>query len=234
MKIAVIGQGNVGTHLVKALSSHYETIPVKARNFEKLPCRCDAAIIAVKDDCISEVASRCAGDSDIICHTSGSVNIDTLKPFADKRGVFYPLQTFSKDAVIEYREIPFLVEGSDGDTLAVLQEIAGTISDNVSVADSTQRRFVHIAAVFACNFSNHLIGLGSDILEKNGLDRKILLPLLRQTVSKLDTMTPTEAQTGPAARKDVSIVNSHLELLGADTYMGQVYKLLSDGIMNNH
>lgn len=226
--VTVVGRGNVGIHLAKA----FNVEAVNSRTLEGLPEYSDVIIIAVKDDAIAEVASRLKGKCGILCHTSGSIPIDVLTGCAPHIGVLYPMQTFSKNVELDYSSIPFFAEASDSDTEKCLAALASTVSDKVCHADSAGRKRLHIAAVFACNFANHLVAIADSLLHEDGLDYRVLLPLLHQTVDKLDRVSPHEAQTGPASRHDLGVINSHLSMLSRHPDYQRLYRLLSDSIIN--
>lgn len=237
--ISIIGTGNVATHLFKALSQ-YAILPpdssiriINSRTLNDLPDHSDLILISVKDDAIGSVAQRVTGKADMIAHTSGSVSIDILRDCAKHYGVFYPLQTFSKNSELNYLEIPFFIEGNDAETVSNLKTIAQSISSKVFEADSSKRKRLHIAAVFACNFSNHLVAIADDLLQEDGMDYKVLLPLLKETVRKLDTLPPKDAQTGPAVRNDQKVISSHEDMLADHPDRLAIYRLLSSSILSS-
>lgn len=225
--VAIIGSGNVATHLCAALNGKVKLHQVNPRSLEGLPQHADIAIISVKDSAIEEVASRIAGDYNVVCHTSGSVPMSVLAGRGNMQGVFYPLQTFTKGVSLDYSEIPFFIEGSSPEAVDLLSRLARKISNNVVEADSASRKVLHLASVFACNFSNCLVGIADDLLKDNGMDYRVLLPLLRQTVAKLDSLSPSEAQTGPAARLDFPVMKSHVEML-RDKGLGNLAEIYED------
>lgn len=233
LKVAVIGQGNVGSHLAEALKGKVDLFIVNPHTLEGLPDFVDVAVIAVKDTVTAEVAKAIDGRAGIIAHTSGSVPLSAISGVGTDTGVFYPLQTFTKGVALDYSDIPFFIEGSSPECVGTLKGLAGLISGNVREAGSEERRQLHIAAVFACNFSNYLVDIADKLLNEKGMDYKVLLPLLRQTVSKLHTVSPEEAQTGPAARNDLPVINRHLEMLSATPRLQDLYKTLSEMIMGS-
>lgn len=230
MKIAIIGTGNVATHLAKAFKNCAEVVTVNSRSLANLPEHSDLCIISVKDDVISLVAERLKGKTDILAHTSGSVPMNVLNGYAPAIGVIYPMQTFSKDVPLDYSTIPFFIEGNTQLAADSLYNLANSVSQNVHFADGDLRKRLHLAAVFACNFTNRLIADSDIILKAVGLDYKILLPLIRQTIDKLADTPPEKAQTGPAARNDISVIKSHLELIAEDPYLSLIYKTISKRI----
>lgn len=231
-RITIVGTGNVGTHLAKALASNgYEVSLTCARTLSGLPDINDVIIIAVKDDAIAQTAERLKGKAGIIAHTSGSVPLAALEGTANDTGVFYPLQTFSKDVELDYSDIPFFIEGNSPNAENTLLDIARSLSDNVRLADSADRKKLHLAAVFACNFTNHLMAIADDILKENGMDYSVLLPLLRQTIVKLQSVPPSKAQTGPAARLDHNVLDNHLEMLKGERHLRNLYEEMTAQII---
>lgn len=204
---------------------------VNSRTLEGLPEHSDLILIAVKDDVIGAVASTVKGKGDIVAHTSGSVPANVLAGTGRQYGVFYPMQTFSKGVSLDYSEIPFFVEGNDEDAENKLKGYAVMVSDNVKTADSDARRQLHLAAVFACNFTNALVGAADEILREKGMDYKVMLPLLKQTVAKLERLTPEEAQTGPASRLDMRVLEKHMEMLEDKRLLREIYSDISALIM---
>ncbi|MDE5651934.1 MAG: DUF2520 domain-containing protein [Muribaculaceae bacterium] len=247
-KIVIIGSGNVATHLDKALNDagHDVTrIPSRTAAYDLSPC--DFIIIAVKDDAIAEVARKVAeatarNDSEnfrqtIVAHTSGGVGIESLTdalPSDRLCGVFYPLQTFSRDVDMGYSDIPFLIEGISETAAQRLSDLASTVSNDVREADSNVRKDYHIGAVLACNFTNHLCTLADDWLTSRDLDFRVLLPLLHRTLAKLDTTPPADAQTGPAARHDDTVVERHLDRLSTQPATAEIYRVMTDSIRRRH
>jgi len=229
--LAILGSGNVATHLVNAFAEVADIIQVNSRTLGNMPDFCDVAIISVKDDAIKEVAKKIRGKATVAVHTSGSVPISVLEGVAEKYGVLYPMQTFSKNVALNYMEIPFFIEGNDTECEDILLNLARSISQNVRTADSTTRKMLHLAAVFACNFTNRLVGIADYLLKHNGLDYTVMLPLLKQTVEKLHSVSPDMAQTGPAARKDYAVINAHLRMLDGDPGLKRIYKELTDQII---
>ena len=237
--ILIIGKGNVGTHLANAFSNvGIRVVDISSRS-EHYPVKnADFIIIAVKDDAISEVTRKLAKGLDkkskpIIIHTSGSVSLQILSenlPEDYPCGVFYPMQTFSKDVSMRYDNIPLLLEASDKGILQEIKRLASKISGNVLEADSKVRADFHLGAVFACNFTNHLCSLSSRFLESNGLEFKYLLPLLEQTLSKLHHLTPLDSQTGPAIRGDKKVIRRHLSKLKDHPDLAKIYSILTESI----
>jgi predicted short-subunit dehydrogenase-like oxidoreductase (DUF2520 family) len=251
-KIVIIGAGNVATHLGIALKNSKHTIvqiyskhKSSARklanslkcdytNFpEKINSDADVYIIAVNDDSIVEVASLLKLNNKIVVHTSGSVELNVLKPTSKNFGVFYPLQTFSKNNHVDFKSIPVCIEASNRATLITLQLLAKSISNNVQKINSEQRKVIHLAAVFANNFSNHLYTISSSILSKANISFDILKPLIEETAKKIKGNHPVNIQTGPAVRHDIKTMNSHLKMLSDNKEYSQLYKMISSSISDS-
>ena len=231
-QIAIIGWGNVATHLATAFQDKAEIYMVDSRKPENFPAEIDTALICVKDDVIAEVASKISGKAKIVAHTSGSVDIKALEGSASHTGVLYPLQTFTKDIALDYSEIPFFIEGSDNYALEKLTGLASLISKKIKTCDSEKRRHLHLASVFACNFSNLLLIKANEILSQTGFEKEDILPLVRMTLKKFEESDPLLAQTGPAKRKDFKVMQRHLEMLEKDPDKQKIYEILSKSIMN--
>ncbi|MCH5219009.1 MAG: DUF2520 domain-containing protein [Muribaculaceae bacterium] len=254
IKIVFLGGGNVATHLAKALSQKCDIVNVWSRNIEHskslalqlhdcvaveniedIVRDADIYIIATTDDSIASVAKRMPSVEGVVVHTSGSVSLSALNECDSKRGtgVFYPLQTFSKNRHLDTLDIPLLIEGDNEQTAEELINLGRLISDKVIVADSDKRRHIHLAAVFANNFTNFMWVMASEYLEdKVGLDFKILEPLLKETLQKAIDMNPRNAQTGPAARGDKQTIEAHLKMLPQE--VAETYKFLSEKIIANN
>jgi len=244
--IILVGSGNVATYLGIALQNcNYNIVQVYSRSIEnakKLAQKLntnftndltqlkstDLIIVSVNDDAISTVLSKLKNTA--IVHTSGSVRMDVFEPNFSDFGVFYPLQTFNKEIELAISETPFCIEGNSKAFEKELIEIAKNLSSNVITMNSVQRRQLHIAAVFACNFSNHMYSIADDLLAKKNIDFSILLPLIRRTVQKLEANSPKEVQTGPAKRKDLQTIKNQINLLEDDD-LRNIYKLITNQIL---
>lgn len=252
MKIVIIGAGNVAIHLAKTFkavnvqvtqvwSYHYENAlllanqvdAVAIKELSALDTTADLCLIAVKDDAIAELLPQLANFKGIIAHTSGAVSIDVFEGLIKKYGVFYPLQTFSKSKEVNFSNIPLCVEANDENTLKLLKEIANKLSVNVTEVNSEKRKILHLSAVFACNFTNHLYVLAQELLNANGLDFDILRPLIAETADKVQDEFPLNVQTGPAIRNDNETIKKHEELLKGQPALLEIYKTLSNSIKNN-
>jgi len=247
--IILVGSGNVATHLGIALQKcNYLIAQVYSREIEnakKLALKlntdftndltqlksADLIIVSVNDDAILKVLSQIKDTA--IVHTSGSVDIDVFKGDFSNCGVFYPLQTFNKEIDLTISEIPFCIEGNSLRFEKQLTAIAKTLSNNVVIMDSEQRKQLHIAAVFACNFSNQMFSIADELLAEKNIDFGILLPLIKQTISKLDKNKPKAVQTGPAKRKDTSVIQEHTNLIQSKE-IKELYQKISSHIIKTH
>ena len=247
--IILVGSGNVATHLGIALKDcNYKLVQVYSRSIEnakKLAQRlntdftndltqlkeADLIIVSVNDDAISTILSKLKDTT--IVHTSGSMGMDVFEPKFSNFGVFYPLQTFNKDNELTMSEIPFCIERNSKKFEKKLIKKKKNLSSNVINMHSEQRKKLHIAAVFACNFSNQMFAIADDLLAEQNIDFKILLPLINQTISKLNTNKPKSLQTGPAIRKDMHVIKEHIDLIQQED-LKILYQKISDKIIKTH
>jgi predicted short-subunit dehydrogenase-like oxidoreductase (DUF2520 family) len=230
-RIVVIGQGNVAWHLSRWLAPIAEVVSVNSRTLEGLPSEADLYIISVSDGAISAVAQQLISVDGVVVHTSGSSDIDTLPAEIGRRGVLYPMQTFTKGKELEYNTIPLFVEGSDSCVEKYLLELAMLMSGNVQTADSDKRRRIHLSAVFACNYVNFMFTMADDVLKIDGLDLSLLYPLIDETMNKCKSITPERAQTGPARRHDLDTIAKHEALLAFSPEMKKLYEDIAAMIM---
>lgn len=196
----------------------------------KIDTTADIYIIAVNDDAIGDIVKQLKLSNQIVVHTSGSVDMRILKSASKNYGVFYPLQTFSKTKKAEFKNIPICLEANNTTTLNVLESVGKSISSHVQTINSEQRKTIHVAAVFACNFTNHFYSIASDILEAKHISLDILKPLIVETANKIKNNSPAEMQTGPAIRGDKKTMENHLKVLTNKKHK-QLYKLISHSIM---
>jgi predicted short-subunit dehydrogenase-like oxidoreductase (DUF2520 family) len=250
--IVLIGSGNVATRLGKAFRKQGKIIvQVLGRNQnaakylaeqigasaisnpDQLTEDADLYLLAVPDDEIPKIVKTLTFRNQLIAHTSGSVGMDVLQIVSSRYGVFYPLQTFSKTRDVDFSDIPVCIEASNVDSYISLNELAGEISNDVRKINSTRRQTIHLAAVFASNFTNYMYRLAEEILENENIPFDIVKPLIRETAKKIEEKPPTDAQTGPAVRKDIKIIEKHLGLLKNDPEKKEIYELLSKLIMEN-
>ncbi len=252
IKLSIIGSGNVAQHLIVALQNsiingaEMELVQVFARqktsvtqlldfnnithNWSTL-AEADLYILAVSDDAISTVSEQIPYKNKLVVHTSGGISLEILAS-NNRKGVFYPLQTFSKNKTVDFKIIPICIESQNASDYQLLQKVAQTISDAVFAINSEQRKALHLAAVFVNNFTNHLYKIGNDICKENNVPFEILKPLIQETAEKITQLSPNEAQTGPAIRNDIETINAHLSFL-SDENQKNIYKILTQSIQNN-
>ncbi|MCX6275922.1 MAG: DUF2520 domain-containing protein [Bacteroidetes bacterium] len=249
MKIVLIGAGNVATHLGVALKkAKHEILQVYSRSesssrelSQKLRCKyttdvksifaaADLYIISISDHAIKEFLKYLSLKNKIIVHTSGSVPMKIFGKKFTNHGVIYPLQSFSKERNIRFNEVPLLVEGNNAATFSAIASLARSVSPFVFEMSSADRKTVHLAAVIANNFSNHLFVQAEKILMKKNIPFPLLGPLMHETVIKAIKVTPKAAQTGPAKRGDAKIIEEHLAMLKNEPSLQKIYKLLSESI----
>jgi predicted short-subunit dehydrogenase-like oxidoreductase (DUF2520 family) len=248
-KVVLLGAGNVATQLGKALhksgfliSQVYSPTKKSATalakklkstsisDLTKIDLAASVYIIAVKDDAIPLLAQQLKLQDQLIVHTSGTVEMHVLKGCSKNYGVLYPLQTFSKDKPLDFKNIPLCIEANNKATMTSLEYFAKRISKNVQRINSEQRKILHVAAVFACNFTNHLYAIAASILADHQLSFDLLKPLIIETADKIKSNDPVKMQTGPAVRKDVKTMDAHLKILSKDKKLKTIYKLMSDHI----
>ncbi|QNK63035.1 DUF2520 domain-containing protein [Pedobacter sp. PAMC26386] len=253
MNIVCIGSGNVATHLAIALkaigadivqvwshdSKNAEILAALTKaepigNWDDLDRTADCYLIAVKDDAIASVAAHLTDVKGVVVHTSGATPMSVLSGVKNGSGVIYPLQTFSKSKAVDMTAIPLCIEADRESTLEKIKVIAQLLSPNVSVITSVQRSILHLAAVFACNFSNHLYQLSNELLEQYNLNFDLLKPLILETAEKVQSATPAEAQTGPARRNDQETIKKHLDLLNGSPELQKIYETLSNSIKKTY
>lgn len=264
MKISFIGAGNVAWHLAQAFESAghiicevysrdtkharqltsllYDTAVQHDLNFSE--SEADVLLIAASDDALEDIMERVVLPQDVIlANTSGSRSLLDLQNYVNiysdvpvRTGVLYPLQTFTKSVPLDYSDIPFCIEATDDTTEHVLMKLARTISKSVQRGDSEERRNLHVAAVFACNFTNHLLSISHDLLAQEKLPFDLLKPLIRETINKaLLSDDPGKVQTGPARRADWAITNQHLAYLQEfNPEWAAVYRQLTESIRERY
>ncbi len=247
-RVVLIGSGNVATSLALALNGKCHLVQVYSRSMasaEALASRvgaqatndlsqivtdADIYVISVVDDAITRVLETCPARGGLWVHTSGSTSIDVFKGKRSRYGVLYPMQSFSKSCPARMHEVHIFIEGCDSCATQEVKELALLLTNNVHEITSTERERLHVAAVFACNFANHMFTLSSEVLDEAGIPFDAMLPLIKTTIAKLDNLTPTQSQTGPAARGDVNVIERHLQSLSGDKH--DIYRLLSQSILN--
>ena len=248
IKIVLIGSGNVAHHLIEAFakSKIVEVTQVFSRQKESVSplfdsnkitddynnlAKADLYIIAVSDDAIATVSSQLTFKNRLVVHTSGSVSLDVLDK-KNRKGSFYPLQTFSKKKAVDFSQIPICLESENDSDFELLDKVAQSISNTVFKINSEQRKALHVSAVFVNNFVNHLYQMGNEICEANKVPFQILKPLILETANKVMTLSPAAAQTGPAIRNDKQTIASHLDFL-LDENQKNIYTILTQSIQNN-
>lgn len=251
LRVSIVGSGNVATHLAAAIAqSEHKLQQILSRNttYARILAQSvnaqsinqiidlkesDIIILAIKDEALKEEYIKQFPQDAIICHTSGSVPIDLLKRNPN-HGIFYPLQTFSKQKMVDFSQIPICLEASNEKVMKTLHRLAKSISQKVYEINSEQRKALHLSAVFACNFSNLMYDISEQLCEESGVDFNILRPLIQETAVKVQDHLPSEVQTGPAARNDKKIIEKHLQLLNHHSDFQNIYKILTDEIMKNN
>ena len=250
--IVMIGAGRVATHLAPALSAcGHRIIQVYSRTLEsartlaeKTGCpatnrleelnpMADLYLVSVSDAALSTLLPTVAAVNPhaLFVHTAGSVPMNVWEGLADRYGVLYPMQTFSKERKVDFHQVSFFIEANRPEDTLLLKELASGLSPTVYEATSEQRKYLHIGAVFACNFTNHLYAVCEELLSRHGLPFTAMLPLIDETARKVHELSPRIAQTGPASRRDRNILDSHLQLLEAETPdLTDIYRLLSEHI----
>jgi len=251
--ITIIGSGNLAWHLAPELENAghrilevYSRTPKNARDLQKRlynaeihpsldfsESEAEIFILCVSDDAIEEVAQKIAlpGRS-IILHTSGSQSISKLSYTAiSDIGVFYPLQTFTKGKRISFEDVPIFLEAENNHTMKTLKNLGRSISKKVVEVSSKDRMAIHVAAVFACNFTNHMFHIANRILHVQGFDFDILRPLIAETVNKSLDIGPENAQTGPAARGDLEVLDKHMDFLKGSEYL-EMYRMITEKILS--
>ncbi|MDQ4142024.1 MAG: DUF2520 domain-containing protein [Bacteroidota bacterium] len=252
LSIALIGAGNVAWHLGRALEqAGHRIVLVYSRTLVKAEflseallqahpthqldfslIKADVFILAIKDDAVNEVLEKAVFPSDsLVVHTSGSLPLSVITGQSKIRGgVFYPIQTFSKEIDIDLKQTPIGLEASNPTDLSLLKKLAESISSQVIELPTEARKTIHLAAVFACNFTNHLLGISQELLEKHQLNFTVLHPLITGTLQKAFTHSPFQVQTGPAVRFDQNILAQHQQLLQHHPNYLAIYISLTESI----
>jgi predicted short-subunit dehydrogenase-like oxidoreductase (DUF2520 family) len=250
MRIVIIGTGNTATVIGKLFrqaghtivqvfgrtSQHAEhlggVLHSRFTSDEKqLDKESDLYVIAVSDNAISNIVAWLRLNKKLVVHTAGSVDGSILSTCSKNYGVLYPLQSLRKE-MDQIPEIPFLVEGNTGDNGALIYDFASSISKHVQFANGQQRLMIHIAAIMVSNFTNHLYMLAEDFCNKENIDFKMLLPLISETVDRLNTFSPSEVQTGPAVRSDTITIQKHFQLLDSYPFHQSIYRFLTESIQD--
>ena len=248
IRLSIIGSGNVAQHLIQVFSksSEIELVQVFSRKPESIVhliskdkivsdlnklIPVEVTIISITDDAVAAVSKNLPFNNQLVVHTSGSIALEALDN-KNRSGVFYPLQTFTKSKEVDFKSIPICIEAENDIDYSILETLAKTISNSVYNVNSEQRKALHVAAVFVCNFTNHLYQIGNEICQQNHLPFDILKPLIQETANKIVSLSPEEAQTGPAIRKDTQTINTHLNFL-TDEHQKEIYKMITKSIIDN-
>lgn len=250
-RVVLIGAGNLATNLGHALfRANISIVQVFSRtrqsakqlanalhtsytvNLNEVVNDADLYIVSIKDDALIERVSEIGAirSDGLFVHTAGSVPSHIWQGTVARYGVFYPMQTFSKERIVDFENLPLFLEASDSTVLASLKELAKCLSHQVYEADSLQRKYLHLSAVFACNFANHMYAISAELLEKHHLPFQVMLPLIDETARKVHALSPREAQTGPAVRYDKEIIAMQEDLLKDDVELKELYTRLSQRI----
>ena len=244
MKIAILGSGNVAYHLAKMFKE--KNIPISqifGRNEKDLQeiseqfeipfsttelVDAELYFIAVNDDAVAAISKNIKNQNSLVAHTSGSLPKEILEGNYRKAS-FYPLQTFSKSKMLQYSEIPFFVEGENEEDSQILENLALKISEKVMKSDYEKRKYIHLTAVFACNFVNHLFARAKEISDSQQIPFHYFLPLIKETTSKIEKIEPKLAQTGPAIRNDEKILQLHEALITEEEHL-KMYQVMNESI----
>lgn len=251
IRIVLIGAGNVAQHLYKAFLKNETVEVIKCYNRKKRlldkkqpinqvtdnieiikQTLADVYIVSISDDAIATVTNTLDFENKLIVHTSGSVPMKMISK-TKRKGVFYPLQTFTAEKEMNYRTIPFCLEAENKQDFEILHRMATAISDKVFEINSEQRQTLHVAAVFVNNFTNYLFGIAEQICDDQQIPFEILHPLIKETAHKIQELSPKKSQTGPAIRDDHQTIQRHLGLLN-DQNFKNIYNLLTQGIQKTH
>jgi predicted short-subunit dehydrogenase-like oxidoreductase (DUF2520 family) len=233
MKVVLIGRGRVATNLLPALQkAGHEVVSVNSRTLEELPTKADVYIISVKDSALQEVARQATKgrESQLFVHTAGSMPMNIFSGLTTHYGVFYPMQTFSKERLVDFNDISLFLEATDDVSMERLKMLAETLTSHIYELDSAGRKHLHLAAVFACNFVNHCYALSAEVLAAKGLPFSVMLPLVDETAQKVHELAPREAQTGPAVRGDQNVMQMQASMLEGKPEVKAIYEALSNDI----
>lgn len=249
--IVFIGAGNLATNLAKAMwRKGFRILQIYSRTWESASLLAQAVqadyttslseitpegrlyIVSLQDEAFLQLLPEIVQNKEeaLMVHTAGSIPMSVWQGRTPRYGVLYPMQTFSKHREVSFKEIPFFIESNSASDTLMLKSIASLLSDHVHEATSEQRKSLHLAAVFACNFTNHMYALSAKLLAQNNLPFKTMLSLIDETARKVHELEPLSAQTGPALRNDLCVMREHLAMLSEEPEMRKIYALLSDSI----
>ena len=251
MKIILIGAGNLATHLGKAIfAAGHDVVQVFSRtmlsatalasevgaqpvsDMSAVRADADLYVVSVKDSALAElIPALCKGkETKVFLHTAGSIPMDVFQGMALHYGVLYPMQTFSKQREVDFSQIPCFIEANDEHALQQIGDVAHQVSSRVYHLASEDRKYLHLSAVFACNFVNHCYALSQEILKDHGIPFDVMLPLIDETAAKVHELDPKEAQTGPAVRYDENVLRAQGALLKSNPQMKDIYDRMSMSI----
>ena len=250
--VAFIGAGNLATNLAKALyRKGFRIVQIYSRTEESaqslaqmVEAECTTAlsdvtkdaqlnIVSLKDAALVRLLPEIVAGGErkaLWVHTAGSIPMDIWAGHVERYGVFYPMQTFSKLREVDFRDIPIFVESRSEEDTRFLKDIAAALSEQVYEATSEQRKSLHLAAVFTCNFTNHMYALAAELLKKYQLPFEAMLPLIDETARKVHELEPRAAQTGPALRYDENVIDGHICMLADEPEMQELYRKISESI----
>jgi predicted short-subunit dehydrogenase-like oxidoreductase (DUF2520 family) len=253
MRICLIGAGNLATQLGKCLlEKGHQIVQVWSRTQKsaaelasKLDCPftteislitsdADIYILAISDTVLESVLAKRNWGNTMVVHTAGSTPMSILAPYCKNFGVFYPFQTFTIEKKVDFDNVPVCIEANSPQNLDVLKELAQSISQNIKLFDSDQRKQIHLSAVFACNFANHFYAIAEALLREKGIGFEILKPLILETASKVIYQSPVSSQTGPAVRNDTTVMSKHLSMLADHPDLQDLYRQISERIIQTH
>lgn len=248
MNIVFIGAGNLATSLAKEMYRHdlritqiysrtvesastlaNEVNCAYTNRMEEVRTDADLYVFSVKDSALEDLIGRLRPNKGLWAHTAGSMPARVFEGYADRYGVIYPLQTFNKQRQVDFTRIPFIIEANTPEDETIIKDLASLLSRDVRVLSSEERKKIHLAAVFACNFANHMWHIAWQLLEEKQISPDILRPLIEETAAKIKDMSPAEAQTGPAIRYDKNVIDKHLSMLKEDD-IKTIYRMLSQSI----
>lgn len=253
MKIVLIGAGNLATNLGKALhNAGHDILQVYSRTWEHaqelataiggaattslddIVATGDVYVFSLKDSVLADVIPQVAkGKTEkLMIHTAGSMPMDCFEGMAMHYGVLYPMQTFSRERALDFSNIPCFIEGNDKFAIETIRELAGSISGSVYELDSAERRYLHLAAVWTSNFTNHCYAVSAEILRRHDLPFEVMLPLIDETAAKVHDMKPIDAQTGPAVRFDENVIREQSAMMRNNPLLKDLYERLSVSIHN--
>lgn len=233
MRIVLIGRGRLATNLEHALlQAGHDVVSINSRTLESLPLEADVFVVAVKDAALTDVlrAATKGREDQLFVHTAGSMPMNLFAGLTAHYGVFYPMQTFSKERLVDFNEISVFLETNDVASMERLKMLAATLTPHVYELDSEGRKHLHLAAVFACNFVNHCYALSAEVLKAKGLPFSVMLPLVDETAQKVHELSPKDAQTGPAVRGDQNVMQMQAGMLADIPAVKQIYEALSNDI----